>query len=767
MLATPKINVINKTTVHNICSGQVIVTLSTAVKELVENSIDAGAKSVQITFRNYGADAIDVSDNGKGIAEENYEALTLKHHTSKIQNFDDISNVSTFGFRGEALSSLCALGKMSVVTSTDGKIGVSIRYDNNGVIVSKMPQPRAQGTTVTIEKLFSTLPVRHKEFQRCLKKEYGKAIEGLQAYGMIAKGVRLHCVNVVNKRKQVIFSTNGKFLLKDNVLDILGCKIFKSLTPVSFTNGQIVVEGFVSKPLPKCGRGSADRQYFFVNGRPCDYEKISKLVNSVYKSYDKFQYPVAVISFEIDKSAVDCNVTPDKRKMFLDNEEKLLSAVEEQLNGIFGTFVGVFEENTSQNISGFFDSPKSEGSPMPSKLLTVPLVSDLISQVVDQHSAKVDERSSTVFKTPVQQHEHNSEFIHVKEVQDCSSNNVSRLLKSFENKRKRASSPTVSIKSFIFSPQSQVDESFPTVEILSADPRPPSPTEMDTSTSGPPSSDNEMDTSTENNSSQCIVDVDVFQPRIRKETAMHSSLDIIKAAFRKSCSLSTSPSLDIDHFINQIVATADAEKELSRTITKAKFKQMKVLGQFNLGFIIVRLDNNLFIIDQHATDEKYRFETLQRETKLESQKLIIPKPLSFNGAQEEILLSYLSVFTKNGFEFSVDQSKPPGSKVCLTALPRSKNLIFDESDVEELLWLVTEEPGSNVDNLRPSKVRSMFASRACRSAVMIGTALGMGEMTKLVQHMGDMEHPWNCPHGRPTMRHLVDLSRVQGDASDH
>ena len=109
------------------------MTLATAVKELVENSIDAGANAIHVTFREYGAKAIEVSDNGKGISEENFAGLTLKHHTSKIQDFEDISDVSTFGFRGEALSSLCALGNFSVLTST-GALGTNLLYDKDGNI---------------------------------------------------------------------------------------------------------------------------------------------------------------------------------------------------------------------------------------------------------------------------------------------------------------------------------------------------------------------------------------------------------------------------------------------------------------------------------------------------------------------------------------------------------------------------------------------------------------------------------------------------------
>ena len=108
-MASPTVRAIDSRSVHQICSGQVVVTLSTAMKELVENSLDAGATNIEIRLKNYGADCIEVIDNGSGVLPENFAALALKHHTSKLNVFSDLVGVETFGFRGEALSSLCAL----------------------------------------------------------------------------------------------------------------------------------------------------------------------------------------------------------------------------------------------------------------------------------------------------------------------------------------------------------------------------------------------------------------------------------------------------------------------------------------------------------------------------------------------------------------------------------------------------------------------------------------------------------------------------------
>ncbi|KZW00314.1 Pms2 protein, partial [Exidia glandulosa HHB12029] len=208
-----------------------------------------------------------------------------------------------------------------------------------------------------------------------------------------------------------------------------------------------------------------------------------------------------------------------------------------------------------------------------------------------------------------------------------------------------------------------------------------------------------------------------------------------------------------------------AEETLSRIIHKADFSRMRILGQFNLGFIIARLrggeeeDDDLFVIDQHASDEKYNFETLQETTKMETQRLLRPRPLELTAADELLAIERIDVLRKNGFDLEVDEDAPAHQRIKLTAIPVSKNTSFSVEDLEELIHLLRDSaPGQMA---RCSKVRAMFAMRACRKSVMIGDALNMRQMKEIVSHMGTMDQPWNCPHGRPTMRHLASLQHVQ------
>ena len=185
---------------------------------------------------------------------------------------------------------------------------------------------------------------------------------------------------------------------------------------------------------------------------------------------------------------------------------------------------------------------------------------------------------------------------------------------------------------------------------------------------------------------------------------------------------------------------------------------MEIIGQFNLGFILTRLDSDIFIIDQHATDEKYNFESLEKTCILRQQPLISLQSLDLTPANEAILMDNLQVFTANGFEFDIDESRRFGDRVRLKSVPQSRNWTFGKEDIEELLFMLSDAPPGGL--CRPSRVRCMLASRSCRSSVMIGTALAAAAMRRLVDHMGDMDQPWNCPHGRPTVRHLTALHLI-------
>ncbi|XP_070707660.1 mismatch repair endonuclease PMS2 [Pempheris klunzingeri] len=837
------IKAIDKHSVHQICSGQVVLTLATAVKELVENSIDAGATSVDVRLKECGVELVEVSDNGKGVEEANFEGLTLKHHTSKLRDFSDLINVETFGFRGEALSSLCALSDLSVVTCHESsQVGTKLVFDHKGHLVQQSPHPRQQGCTVSLQQLFYTLPVRHKEFQRNIKKEYAKMIHVLQSYCIISTGVRITCSNQNGQGKRsTVVSTSGSQSMRDNIGAIYGPKQLQTLLPfqqVSPTENVIEEYGLKDADLPKqlfsltgfvsradhgVGRSATDRQFFFINNRPCDPLKVTKLVNEVYHMYNRHQYPFVALNITVASECVDVNVTPDKRQIFL-QEEKLLLAIlktslinmyEAGVNKISLNYIPIPSTNATSDFCKVVSSNENMPEPGEDPVTRSPKSSlnlaGLKAAFSSHHSSNSGSKSSvtSAAKSGSTQKTLQSFFKGTVKPPACNSSSKSPLksrrdlatcspvgksvLDGFRygctgtDSKKDSRDVAMATADVLCSPEpisdgpsvenktfkEESDDGHTDLEVpeLQTEPcasnegRTVSPDAKRARTEEPhfPAQHESSTFSNAYKRSSSTVDVPVCLRR--RTTPLQFSLQELAANVKRlqeRRKRSESENLCYRRFRAKINPgeNQSAEEELKKEISKDTFKEMEIIGQFNLGFIITKFNSDIFMIDQHATDEKYNFEMLQQHTVLQGQKLIAPQKLHLPAVSENVLIENIEIFRKNGFEFLVDEDAQVMERVKLVSLPTSKNWTFGPADIEELIFMLSDSPGVMC---RPSRVRQMFASRACRKSVMIGTALSVSEMKKLLVHMGEIEHPWNCPHGRPTMRHLANLDIISQD----
>ncbi|XP_052024690.1 mismatch repair endonuclease PMS2 isoform X3 [Apodemus sylvaticus] len=834
--------------VHQICSGQVVLSLSTAVKELIENSIDAGATSIDLRLKDYGVDLIEVSDNGCGVEEENFEGLALKHHTSKIQEFADLTQVETFGFRGEALSSLCALSDITVSTChASASIGTRLVFDHNGKIIQRTPYPRPKGTTVSVQHLFYTLPVRHKEFQRNIKKEYAKMVQVLQAYCIISAGVRVSCTNQLGQgKRQPVVCTSGSSGMKENIGSVFGQKQLQSLipfvqlplsdsvceeyglSPSRTPQNLFYISGFISQCTHGAGRSATDRQFFFINQRPCDPAKVSKLVNEVYHMYNRHQYPFVVLNVSVDSECVDINVTPDKRQILLQEEKLLLAVLKTSLIGMFDGDANKLNVNQQPllDVEGNLVKPRTAGIEKPvsgkrdsSPSLTVTAGDRRVASISRLREAfslhPATEIKSRSPETPALKQSFPSEkrgvsSSHPSDILSCGGlrGSQDKLVSPTDSPGDCMDRKKTEKDSGLSSTSAGSEEGFSTPEVASSfssdynmsspEDRPSQENincgEMDYHLSNtgqhlkpedsgyqcrslPPahlSPSNAKRLKTEERSS----DIDIPQKLLDHQNTSAAEVDVAIKINKKIVLLDFSMSSlakrmkQLQHLKLQNKTEQNyrkfrakispgenqaAEDELRKEISKSMFAEMEILGQFNLGFIVTKLGEDLFLVDQHAADEKYNFEMLEQHTVLQAQRLITPQTLNLTAVNEAVLIENLEIFRKNGFDFVIDEDAPVTERAKLISLPTSKNWTFGPQDIDELIFMLSDSPGVMC---RPSRVRQMFASRACRKSVMIGTALNASEMKKLITHMGEMDHPWNCPHGRPTMRHIANLDVI-------
>lgn len=219
------LHAIPKYDVNRIQSAQVITSLVDATKELLENSIDSGANKITIRFFNNGLSSLEIVDDGSGVEEQNFEALVARNATSKLTEFDDLEGLRTLGFRGEALSSLCSLSNLSITTCTKSTypMGYSLDYDHEGSLTSKKNTSAPIGTSVRVENLFCTLPVRRKDFEKNAKRDFIKTTKLLQAYAAVNVNLRLEALHFTGKSKHHVLGshgTTGSGDLRRNIIDV-------------------------------------------------------------------------------------------------------------------------------------------------------------------------------------------------------------------------------------------------------------------------------------------------------------------------------------------------------------------------------------------------------------------------------------------------------------------------------------------------------------------------------------------------------------------
>lgn len=824
-------NRISTDDVHNITSGQVITEIKSLVKELLENSIDANSTVISITFKKYGLEGIEILDNGDGISNEDFNNICLKNYTSKLEKFENLISVKTLGFRGEALNSICNISDIVITTSiaTEAPKGWELTFKKSGELLNKKMVNQSKGTCVKITEIFKDLPVRKLNFEKMYRKEFQKCIDMLISYLIILTNVRILVTNIdIAGKKKVVLKTSGNKKIKDNIINVYGSSGLDGLTEIDksleLNNDYMVkMNGMISKASFGDGRLTKDRQFIFINNRPVEYKKLLKLINETYKKMNYLQNPVIMLNFQINEKLLDINVTPDKRTILLSNKfekllfEKIVIFLEDfWYNG--GTYSLPFNSHQvddSQRINKYSQQILSSFALVQDNSSQNNVDTDVNIEIEDDFEIDIVERASIRNSRVIE-----TSQILVDDIVDDESINDTAVLKDSQNIDSNIDSTdnfTDDRSSIIANhyvrndtrDESMKNEDFLSEQNIDVD------INMETKDKHSPHSC--CSHSHENNNE----DESLFVPEIEKESlsvpelkdeVVYDDLPILEKELIDTSSQiadnhtnSISPENpkkvrihlnDLKFPLSKRRRTEDKttsknnsveksdfmDKELSETllglsISKNDFLQLKIIGQFNKGFIIVLKENtgDILIVDQHASDEKFNFERLIAETQFENQPLVMSQKLDITPIDKFTILNNLNIFEKNGFKF---KTKSPDSgdytsddahqeEIHLVSLPYSKNTIFNNKDLDELIQLVGEQNGAFTTFPRPSKVRSMFAMRACRSSIMIGQSLNRPKMEKIVKNLATLDKPWNCPHGRPTMRHIVRINEWKSFTNDY
>lgn len=344
------IRLLDEATISKIAAGEIIENSASIVKELVENSIDAGADDILVEIRGESTDYIKVSDNGSGFSEDDLEVAFLRHSTSKLEKIEDLEKIRTLGFRGEALASISNISKIKLMTKREDDLAGNSLLIENGKIIKKNKVGMPKGTTFVISDVFYNTPVRKKFLRKDLT-EINNIIDIVQKIALSNNNIKFTLI----RDGKIILNTGSDKDPINRIFSILGSEIASSLNEGSFESENYKIRGFFSDN--KLFRSNRDSQYIFVNGRFIRNINISRAVEKNYHSLIPLnRYPVFVLYLDIDPKLIDVNIHPKKNEIKISNENILSALLAEVVEEVIFPNRSIREieiEDKKENVSVF------------------------------------------------------------------------------------------------------------------------------------------------------------------------------------------------------------------------------------------------------------------------------------------------------------------------------------------------------------------------------------------------------------------------------
>lgn len=318
---------LDKETVEKIAAGEVIESPLSIIKELVENSVDAGSKNITVEIKNGGKTYIRVTDDGSGIAKDDIELAFEKHATSKITKFDDLFKISSLGFRGEALPSIASVSKVVAISKTqDADVGTKL--DLSGRVKVKKSIATNKGTSIIVEDLFYNMPARRK-FLKSDIAESNKITKLMYAFTIGYKDVSFKYI----KDDRIQFQSNTSLDLKFKISDLLDNLLEENLLELKATNTSYRIDGEIG--LPTYYRGNRSMQYIFVNDRLIEDEEITKTIERQYIGLiPQGRFPAFFIFIYTDPKNIDVNIHPNKKLVKYTYEDELVELINDSVKNL-------------------------------------------------------------------------------------------------------------------------------------------------------------------------------------------------------------------------------------------------------------------------------------------------------------------------------------------------------------------------------------------------------------------------------------------------
>ena len=731
-------------TINKIAAGEVIERPASVVKEMVENSIDAGANNIVVEIKNGGISYIKISDNGKGIAQDDLEIAFERHATSKIRSAEDLDTVKSMGFRGEALASIAAVANVELISKTEEQeTGYRIVVEAGNVLEKEEIGCRT-GTTITVRNLFFNTPVRYK----FLKKDYtesGYIEDVITRIALVNPGI---AIKLINTGKTVI-QTNGSGDFKNVIYSIYGKDIANGIEEVNYNYEDITVTGVIGKP--EIARSNRSNQLFFVNKRYIKDKTLTAATEQAYKgliTIGKFGF--VILNLEMDPSKVDVNVHPAKLEVRFQEENKVFQAIYHAIKDT---------------------------------LLKAELVKDSMKEKEDEknrfdrNATSFEERLRKIQESKKENNEFGGLFgfrkQHEKEIEaynnresEIKTNNIVEDV--YSSKKQQNQEETEKLNKN----QEEIGEPLDTTDILQKlkDMKEKMEAEIQEK-----QENQEKQEKQENQENQEIQEKTEEKEKIsddniqlkeepKEKYDLKQELSEIKEKMEKLDDTPKTATEDFNEMYTKLfgrppIKDEDLQKEdnnaidllknnisMFENVGKDEKPQYRFVGIMFKTYIILEMKNEMYMIDQHAAHERVLYEKIKKnyysdEIK-ESQLMLLPDVITLTHKEMDIAKENMEIFKKAGFmleEFGENTIKLTGvPTVCIDL--DTKSLFLDTLDAINTVARTAKQ----------EKEERFIATVACKAAVKAGMDLTEEEVNKLMDQLLRLPNPFTCPHGRPT-----------------
>ncbi len=693
------IHVLDQHTIDKIAAGEVIERPASVVKELVENSIDAGATRITIEITDGGTTMIRVTDNGSGIEADDVRKAYFSHATSKLESVDDLMNIVSLGFRGEALSTIAAVSEVEMVTKTHEAL-TGIRYVIEGgkeLQFKEVGTP--DGTTIISKNLFFNTPAR-KKFLKSNMTE-GSYINDLISH--IALANPEVAIKLISGGK-IIVDTQGDGRLKETIFSLFGKDITKGLLETNYIydietgqkvyesknddtdsdtintgsnfgsdNGsasddseKIKITGYIGKPY--ISKGNRSFENYFVNKRYIKSPVVSRAIEEAYKTHImQHKFPFTALFIDVPTYMVDVNVHPAKREFRFDNEKALFSAVFHAVQDALTE--KEFIPDTAEN----YNNKQNIFTPQ---------------ETVAREKASVTENVKSAI-----------DFSVVRETAEFNAKSQPAKTNNFDNNSKASSSTSGNSFSILESllPKSYRDKMSESIE-----------------------SDKSENIDAEKSESVSIPVQETNESYVQdtKETYVQNTKDTY------------------------------VQEELTETryLSEEALPKHRIIGLAFDTYWITEYEDCLYLMDQHAAHEKVNYETFLKEFKertIHSQNIYPPEVFSLSGREKQAVLENIEYMRKSGFEIE----DFGGNEVKISAVPANLLGLGSREVFMELAAYLADEITGLTEDIFVRKLATM----GCKAAVKGNQKITVEEVQTLMDRLMKLDNPYTCPHGRPTI----------------